>query len=280
MKKAKFPLILVFSFLLSACSSSFMYNNIDWLLYWYVDDYVDLSSDQKAALDKHIVAWQHWHRSTELEKYQTQLKSLRIKLESGPLNEEQWLSEFEQAQQHLNRFRTKVAPELADLAQLLSAEQVEALLVAWNKKRQARQSESEKRTEEERLIRREERLAEFIEDNVGRLTQQQTDTVSYYALKFITTTNGRTEYQTTLQNVVRDIFAHRDKPEFTPRLVALISDPDQYKTAQYKAESARNARLYAQMLAELNLSFTHKQKLTLDTQLEEWINLIDDLVSD
>lgn len=279
MKKAKFPLVIMLSFLLSACSSSFVYNNIDWLLYWYVGDYVDFSSDQKATLDERIASWQNWHRSTELIKYQAQLKNLRAKLDSGPLNHEQWFNEFDEAQQHLHRFRTKIAPELADIAQQLSPEQIEGILSEWKKKRQERQVEFDERTEEERLRRREERLVESVEDNIGKLDQRQANIVKKYVLEFIPTSNERTAYQTTLQDAVRDIFANRDKLVFKQQLVALISNPDQYKTFQYQAASEQNTHLYAQMLAELNLTLTQEQKRKLDAQLEEWISLIDDLVS-
>ena len=98
MKKAKFTLVLLFSFLLSACSSSFVYDNIDWLLYWYVGDYVDLSTSQKAKLDERIASWQDWHRSTELKQYQKQLQNLKVQLSTGPLNQQQWLNEFDETQ--------------------------------------------------------------------------------------------------------------------------------------------------------------------------------------
>ncbi|PYF83491.1 hypothetical protein DFP75_102587 [Marinomonas alcarazii] len=280
MKKAKLSIVLLFSFILSACSSSFAYNNLDWLLYWYVDDYIDLSSDQEAALDERIASWHSWHRSTELEKYQTQLNNLRAKLESGALTEEQWLREFAEAQQHLNRFRTKIAPELAGIAQTLSTEQVEDFLSAWHKKRQERQSESDKRTESERLMRREERLVEFMEDNVGKLSEQQTNIIKQYVPTFISISTEQTAYHSRLQNALRDIFSNRDSVEFKQRLTDLIRNPDQYKTVSYQASLDHNAGLYARMLAELNLTFTEKQKLKLDDALEDWINLIEDLISD
>lgn len=280
MKKAKLTVVVLFSFLLSACSSTFVYNNIDWLLYWYVDDYIDLSSDQEAALDERIASWQSWHRSTELEKYQTQLKTLRAQLKSGILNEEQWLSEFDEAQQHLSRFRTKIAPELAGIAQKLSTEQVEGLLYSWHKKRQERQSEFEKRTELERLIRREKRLVETIEDNIGKLSEQQIELIKQYVPMVLSITNEQTLYQTRLQNVLRGIFANRDNLDFKQQLIGLISNPDQYKTASYQARLDQNTHLYARMLAELNRTFTEKQKLKLDATLEDWINLLEDLISD
>lgn len=280
MKKAKFPLVLLFSFLLSACSSSFVYNNIDWLLYWYVGDYVDLSSDQKVTLDERITSWQNWHRSTELIKYQTQLKNLRVKLDSGPLNQEQWLNEYDEAQQHLYRFRAKIAPEMAEIAQQLSPEQIAGILSAWKKKRQERQDEFDEQTEEERLSRREERLVESVEDNIGKLDQRQANIVKKYAIQFIPTSNERTAYQTTLQDAVRDIFANRNRPDFKQQLTALISNPDQYKAPQYQKDSEHNKRLYAQMLADLNVTLSQEQKRKLDAQLEEWISLINDLISE
>jgi hypothetical protein len=279
MKEGKFPLVLLFSFLLSACSSSFAYNNIDWLMYWYVDDYVDLSPSQKDMLDERVALWQDWHRSIELQKYQDQLKNLKIKLDSGPLNQDQWLREFDEAQEHLNRFRTKIAPELAEAVQQLSLEQIEGALSALDKKRQESLIKFEKQTVAERLKRREERLSEPVEDNMGKLSQLQTDIIKKYAHQFIPTFSERTAYQRTLQNAAKDIFANRNAPEFKQQLVSLIGDPDHYKTSEYEATLAYNTRLYAKMLAELNLTFTQEQKLRLDAKLDEWVDLIDELIS-
>jgi uncharacterized protein (UPF0216 family) len=55
--------------LLTACSTSFTYNQLDWLIPWYLDDYVDLSRDQKAILRAKLDPLLHWHRYAELEQY-------------------------------------------------------------------------------------------------------------------------------------------------------------------------------------------------------------------
>lgn len=280
MKKAKFTLVLLFSFLLSACSSSFVYNNIDWLLYWYVGDYVDLSTSQKAKLDERIASWQDWHRSTELKQYQTQLQNLKVQLSTGPLNQQQWLNEFDETQQHINRFRAKVAPELAELAQQLSQEQVEGILSAWQKKRQERQDEFDGRTEDERLRNREKRLIESIEENIGTLDTRQINLIKHYSYQYISTSDERTAYQNTLQEAVREIFSNRNTSSFKQRLASLIRNPDQYKSPRFQADLDHNMVLYAQMLAELNLTLSQEQKRKLNNQIEEWIQLIEGLISD
>ena len=54
---------------LSACTTSFYYNRLDWLIPWYVDDYIDLSSEQKQSLKVKLEPYLNWHRQEELNNY-------------------------------------------------------------------------------------------------------------------------------------------------------------------------------------------------------------------
>jgi hypothetical protein len=56
--------------LLSACSSTtFVYNRLDFLLPWYLGDYVELSRPQKRTLDGLLQPFLRWHRMQELPQY-------------------------------------------------------------------------------------------------------------------------------------------------------------------------------------------------------------------
>ena len=82
-------LILLFGFLLLVgCSTKFTYNNLDWLIHWYVDDYVELSDRQENLFDEHFANWLNWHRSEELAKYVKHLKSLKADVENERLTAE------------------------------------------------------------------------------------------------------------------------------------------------------------------------------------------------
>ena len=72
--------IVIFALILSACSSQFAYNNLDWLIHWYLDDYIDLNKAQKQSFDGEFEKWMQWHRTEELQKYQQHLQELRILL--------------------------------------------------------------------------------------------------------------------------------------------------------------------------------------------------------
>ncbi|BFM48504.1 DUF6279 family lipoprotein [Marinomonas sp. THO17] len=280
MKKTRLPLIIVFSFLLSACSTSFVYNNLDWLLYWYLDDYITLTAEQKSQLDDRVETWQAWHRAVELPKYQQQIDQLRNQLQSGPLDQQAWLLVFDEVQQSAKRLREKIAPELAELAKQLSPAQVEELLTEWQKNTQERIERRTNSSPEERLAERQEERIEEIEDNLGKLTPEQKDIVSSHIKKLKSTFEYRTAYQTRLQGIVKDLFNHPEDENFSSQLSALIIDPNQYKTAEHTALSEQNKIQYAQMMADLNLTLSTKQKQKLDESLADLSQTIQALVED
>ena len=64
---------LLLTLLLGGCSTTFTYNQLDWLIPWYVDDYVDLSRDQKqefaATLWKEYKEYQEEYLPRSEEEY-------------------------------------------------------------------------------------------------------------------------------------------------------------------------------------------------------------------
>jgi len=62
--------------LLSGCSTKFVYKNLDWLVYWYVDDFVELSDEQERMVDVKLATWLEWHKNTEIPKYVAHLNEL------------------------------------------------------------------------------------------------------------------------------------------------------------------------------------------------------------
>ena len=70
---------------LAACSSlRLAYNNGDTLLYWWLDGYVDLNSDQKGWVKNDIDKLFQWHRKTQLEDYIQILQTGQRQLAGNP----------------------------------------------------------------------------------------------------------------------------------------------------------------------------------------------------
>mgnify|MGYP000627303891 FL=1 len=68
-KKIALALALI---LLVGCSNQMAYNHFDWLVSWYVDDYVELNNQQEEKLQAGLNSLLVWHRQDELPVYQNQ----------------------------------------------------------------------------------------------------------------------------------------------------------------------------------------------------------------
>ncbi|MEN8824405.1 MAG: DUF6279 family lipoprotein, partial [Glaciecola sp.] len=77
--------VLVTLLLLSACSSSLVYNNADTLLSWWIGKYIDFTDAQQPLVDQTIDEWLAWHRQNELPQYRTQLLRLRNAISTSDL---------------------------------------------------------------------------------------------------------------------------------------------------------------------------------------------------
>ena len=81
MKTAHWISVSLLLVALTACSNTFLYNQLHWLFPWYVDDYVDLTRAQKKDFREHLDALLQWHREEELATYLALLQRIRADLQ-------------------------------------------------------------------------------------------------------------------------------------------------------------------------------------------------------
>ena len=113
--------------LLAACSSlRLAYNHGDTLLYWWIDGYVDLNSDQKEWVREDIDKLFHWHRKTQLQDYVQILQTAQRQLNAGPTQAD-LQTDFDDIKKRTESLLLKAAPELADLTRSLQADQIATL---------------------------------------------------------------------------------------------------------------------------------------------------------
>ena len=159
--------------LLGGCSSTtFVYNRLDFLLPWYLDDYVELNQAQDQILDDQLRPFLAWHRSVELPLYLQILDDIDRRLD-GELTVDDIAAislEFEDA---WLRLEGRALDWLLTLGERLTDEQVQEFLAAlWD-----RQEEYEKKylKRSEREYRRDsyDNLVDNMQDYLGRLDRDQ-----------------------------------------------------------------------------------------------------------
>ncbi|MEG3768571.1 DUF6279 family lipoprotein [Alteromonas sp. 14N.309.X.WAT.G.H12] len=276
MMKKYFVVILLG--LLIGCSSKLAYNNIDWLVYWYMDDYIELTNQQEAIFDQQLVGWIDWHRSEELPKYIQHLQQIRRDVAENKLTETTITAHYQRLTAHWDRFRKEISPPLVDIAETLTDEQVIRLFAALeadNKEREEKIAERQALPPQEQLDKRIEGMVEDMEARIGSLTTQQRQIVAKFAPQFTASSSLWLGYRRELQQQARRLFATRHtRDDFQDKLLALLLDPEHYRSEAFLAAWEHNRTLQARMAAAIAQTLTATQKEKLLTDIDE---LIDDL---
>jgi len=279
MKNLSTYLLLLASFFVSSCSFvSTAYNNLDWLVYFYIDDYVDLDSSQKELLDTRITRWHSWHRSSELEKYNIDLNALRERLRKGPLSSDEWQAEIVKARQHLFRLRDEISPAAIEVVQQLSDDQVAKLLALWEKNDRDELKAFNGKTTDEKQQARQKKTRDFFEKYVGSLSAEQLDLVNHYAVQAESEFLQNMAYSAKLRESISAIFSNRTSAEFRVNLTLLVNNLDRLKPPELISTRERNEARYAALLSAFNRSLNEKQQEKLLGKLTSHIETINGLM--
>ncbi|MCP4840358.1 MAG: hypothetical protein GY887_01370 [Halieaceae bacterium] len=150
--------ILILGLILASCSgTTFVYNRLDVILPWYIDDYADLNGHQDAYLDEVLAPFLNWHRQQELPAYLSVIEDIEAHLDDTLTGADvaEIFSEFEAA---WLRIEARGLDWLLDLGGQLSDKQMANVIEAlW---------EQQEEFEEEYLERDD---AEFYEDSYDNL---------------------------------------------------------------------------------------------------------------
>ncbi len=281
MKKCWLVLLMLF---MSGCSSKLAYNNLNWLIYWYMDDYVELNDQQEAIFDKRLEQWIDWHRSEEMPRYIAHLNAVRNDLNDDSLTESRLLSHYEKATAHWQRLRAEITPELANMAQKLSDEQVIRLFAALekdNKESESSIKEIDEKSPEEQAKQRIEDLREDMSSRIGALTDEQKAIIDRFAPTFKRSSRLWLDYRRDLQRRARALFANRENnPDFVDDLTALMMNPEQYRSPEFLDVWNNNRTQHAKLAAEISQTLTAKQKRKLVAQIDDMISDLEDLLDD
>jgi hypothetical protein len=108
----------------AGCSSiRFTYNHGDTLLYWWLNNYLELDSDQAGWVKKDIDNLFQWHRKTQLKDYVRLLANGQRQL-AGNMTPADLIADYHDIKGRTELLAYKALPELADLARSVRPEQI------------------------------------------------------------------------------------------------------------------------------------------------------------
>jgi hypothetical protein len=173
------------SFLLSSCSSiQLAYNQVDFLLKWWIDDYVDLTSEQSQTYNQSIPLLIKKHRQEELPKALQQLRQVRAKLDQ-PLHIEDGVQIVKEIKAFSRTSINLLQDEAVTLALSLQPNQFTHLENAYAKSNKKFQNDFLRGTTEDRLEKRVEKIIERTESFSGNLNKSQKIQIKEIAREYL-----------------------------------------------------------------------------------------------
>lgn len=161
--------------MLGACSgTTLLYNRLDFLVPWYVDDYAELNGEQETYLEELLTPFLAWHRAQELPSYVKILGDIEASLDEPETQAgvEAIFAEFERA---WLRLEGEALDSLLDLGAQLSDTQLDGFLeVLWEQQDEYKEEYME-RPDDEFYEDSYDNLKDNAKEYLGALSDKQRD---------------------------------------------------------------------------------------------------------
>jgi Family of unknown function (DUF6279) len=173
MQKVFISLALLLCTLLQGCGALKLgYNNADTALYWWLDGYVDFSLDQKPRAKDELLAFQQWHRKTQLPVVVSLTQTLQKQV-TADVTPALMCHNFDQAQALIQPMTSYLEPSVLWLATSLSTDQMKSIADKYVKTNKEWRKEWQPETKQALIKASEKSLRERIDPIYGTLSDAQ-----------------------------------------------------------------------------------------------------------
>jgi hypothetical protein len=249
--------------LLASCGPRLMYTNLDWLVPWYVDDYITLDAQQRDQLTLRLARQLDWHCRTQMPRYAEFLNQLRaeIRIPGQPVTAERWSEHLEQVRQYWIDLVRRLAPDALAILATASDAQIDALFFNLEKTNRELAREYVAPPVAERQRNRRRRIQKRLTYWTGRLEADQKKLLADWSRDVEESAEDWLSHRRQVQQALHRMLGERRREtDFERRFVALLTQPGRLRTPAYEARIQANKRLAFAMLEKISGSLTLAQR--------------------
>jgi len=235
------------------------YRNLDFLIPWSLNDYLDLSRDQQKRFRSQLQHHLGWHCRTQLPQYLDRVERLEQQIRSDRIDEAALREHYEQARQAIQIIAVQITPSATRLLHDLNDQQVSELKKGLEKDRR---EHSEKYLEpplSQQIDARAERAIKRVEHWLGSSGNMQRERIRDWARTLAEQNRYWLANRAQWQRALSDALDNRNEPGFETRIATLLQDRESLWTDDYRAAFARAEQATVDLLLSL-------YKLSDDTQ--------------
>jgi len=275
---ARLLILLCAVLLLAGCGVRFAYSQLDWLVPWYLRDYVTLNAGQREMLDQRLAQRLDWHCRVQLPHYVGLLRDARITLAGERIAAADLEPFVQKGEAWWDELRSALVADAGVLLSGLSNEQAAELAAAFARQDREARAEFLGDSVEQRGKAQVKRMEKRLQNWFGSLNAEQQRQVAAWRDGLEPTTELWLDSRRQWQQRVLDALGMRDDPpQFATHVVALAAPLDADAPATYRAQLEHNRQLTLQLLAEVFNAATPAQRERVHGELDELAAQFDEL---
>ena len=261
--------LLLATALVAGCTATFTYNHLDWLIPWYVDGYVDLTRQQRHALQGRLEPLLQWHREEELARYGEMLDRIERDL-AAPVTAatvQSWVDEVVTA---LERTEQSMLTLALDFGANMSDSQVSEFTASlWERQREF---ERELLGRDDERYRRDsyDSLVDLLQPLLGRLSATQEERLRVAAGELLRFDGAwleeRAQWLATLEPLLQR------NPGWQQAVEAAYASRKQQRPPRYREYLAHNLAAITSALADVLNQMNSDQRAHLAREFDDLRN--------
>ena len=275
--------LVIWLILLSACGPRLYYPSLDWLIPWYVDDYISLEPGQSSRLRTQLARQLDWHCRTQLPEYAEFLRDFRREVDDSgrPVTVERLDTYKIRLTRYWNALIVQISPDIADIMFSSTDEQIGELFENLERKNRDIESEYVAPPPQKIIHNRQKRMQKRLNYWLGGLTESQLQAVNDWNLQLEPIAADRVAYRRKIQAAGRHMLESRTNPdELETALRGLLTNAEEYRTENYQRKIEVNTQRTLEMLVYLSETLTPNQRNHLSKRLESLAADLDQLSCD
>lgn len=245
------------------------YRNLDVLVPWSLNGYLDMNREQKTWLDQQLKQQLAWHCQTQLPGYLEWLGGLRQLVVDDQVTDQALRERTEQAREAIGRVAEAITPSASELLRGMSDEQVQAMAQAFTDDIRERRADYVDTPLPKQIAERATRMEKRLKPWLGSLSAAQRQRVVSWSQALGDQNQqwiaNRELWQQRLLTLVRE----RHAADFEPRLAQLLQHKESLWTPQYRTAFEHTEQQARSLIVDLLADSSAEQRQTLVQRLDK-----------
>jgi hypothetical protein len=256
--------------LLAGCSRiQLAYNQLDWLLPYYLETYTELTDQQSSYLEQEVDRLLAWHCSTQVGAYARLLRAASTDFRSDHMTVEKLADYSNRVEQFWNNILLQASPAIAGLLLDADEAQLRELFDSFQERNQEWLAEYRDTTPEEMHANYTERMQRELERWFGPLQPAQQQAVLEWADHFQPLGLDGLQARETWQSRLQELVSHRDdRATFNTGIHELFSNPETYRPSAYQKRLDYNREQTIELVYRVGSQLDARQRNHLEHSAE------------